>query len=149
MKPRKSFWLGHLLALTNLLATWNSVVSSKPVSKHLVAVMCAESSLKIAWGGALFKSDSNKPWGSNMGPLFESPPRRLLKSGLQPLAGYGTHQETICRRPEQMYTPSDTRLGWPVEGPLFESDSKCTPGAIIKVMHEALGKIWHPPGDHE
>ena len=37
-----------------------------------------------------------------MGPLFESPPRLFLKSGLQPLARYGTHQETISRRPEQM-----------------------------------------------
>ena len=48
-----------------------------------------------------------------------------------------------------MYTPSDTRLEWPGEGTLFESDSKCTPGTIIEVMLEALGKIWHPPGDHE
>ena len=59
-----------------------------------------------------------------MGSLFESPPRPLLKSGLHPLARCGTHQETISRRPEQMYTPSDTRLEWPGEGPLFESDSK-------------------------
>ena len=45
-----------------------------------------------------------------MGPLFESPPRPLLKSGLQPFGRYGTHQETISRRPEEMYTPSHTRL---------------------------------------
>ena len=55
-----------------------------------------------------------------MGPLFESPPRPLFKLGLQPLARYGTHQETISRRPE--VTPSGTRLKWPGEGPLFESD---------------------------
>ena len=58
-----------------------------------------------------------------MGPLFESPPRPLLKSGLRPLGRYGTHQETIHRRSEQMYTPSDTSLEWLGEGPLFKSDS--------------------------
>ena len=48
-----------------------------------------------------------------MGPLFESPPRLFLKSGLQPLARYGIHQETTSRRPEQIYIPADTRLEWP------------------------------------
>ena len=57
-----------------------------------------------------------------MGPLFESPPRPLLKSGLQPLGRYGTYQETISKRPGQMHTPSDTRLEWPGEGLLFEMD---------------------------
>ena len=84
-----------------------------------------------------------------MGPLSELPSRLLLKSGLQPLAGYGIHQETISRRPKQMYTPSDTRLEWPEEGLLFESDSNECSGGIIEVMLGALGKIWHPPGDHE
>ena len=50
--------------------------------------------------------------GGEMGPLMEAPPWPLLKSGLQPLGRYGTHQETISRRPEQMYTPSDTRMTW-------------------------------------
>ena len=54
-----------------------------------------------------------------MGSLIDSPPRPLLRSGLQSLARYGTHQETISRRPEQMYTPSDARLEWPGEGLLF------------------------------
>ena len=57
------------------------------------------------------------------GPLFESLPRPLLKSGLQPLGRYGTHQETISRRPEQMYTLSDTRLEWLGEELLFKLDS--------------------------
>ena len=84
-----------------------------------------------------------------MGLLFESLPRLLLKSGLQPLARYDTDQETISRRPEQMCTPSDTRLEWSEEGLLFESDSnKCSRG-IIEVTLWALGKIWHPPGDCE
>ena len=64
-----------------------------------------------------------------MCPLFELPPRLLLKSGLQPLARYSTDQETISRRPEQMYTPSDTRLEWPEEGLLFELDlNECSGG---------------------
>ena len=58
-----------------------------------------------------------------MGLLFKSAPRLLLKSGLRPLARYGTCQATISRRPEQMYTSSDTRLKWPGEGPLFGSHS--------------------------
>ena len=61
-----------------------------------------------------------------MGPLFESPPGPLLKSGLQPLGRYGTHQKSISRRPEQVYLPSDPRLEWPGEGPLFEFNlNKC------------------------
>ena len=54
-----------------------------------------------------------------MGPLFESSPRPLLKSGLQPLARNGTHRETISRRPEQMYTLSETRLEWPGDGAII------------------------------
>ena len=82
-------------------------------------------------------------------PLFESPPWPLLKSDLQPLARYGTHQETISKRPEQMYIPSDTRLEWHEEEQLFESDSNECSGGIIEVMLGALGKIWHPLGDYE
>ena len=74
-----------------------------------------------------------------MESLFESPPRLLLKSGLQPLARYGTHQKAINRRPERMYTPSDSRLEWREEGLLFESDSTECSGGIIEVMLWALG----------
>ena len=87
------------------------------------------------------ESDSNKRWGTKMGPLFKSPPTLLLKSGLQPLARYGTHQETMSWRPEQMHTPSDTRLEWPKEGLLFELDLNECSGDIIEVMLRALGKI--------
>ena len=59
-----------------------------------------------------------------MQSIFESFPGPLLKSGVGPMARYGTHQEVISRRLEQMYTSSDTRLEWPGEGPLFEPDSK-------------------------
>ena len=55
-----------------------------------------------------------------MQPLFESFPGPLLKSGMGPLARCGNHQEIICRRLEQMYTSSDTRLEWSGERQLFE-----------------------------
>ena len=44
-----------------------------------------------------------------------------------------------------MYTPSDTRLKWPEEGLLFESDSNECSGGTTEVMLGALGKIWHSP----
>ena len=85
--------------------------------------MHTSSDTRFEWPGKgpLFESDSNKCRGT--GPLFESSPRPLLKSGLQRLERYGTHQETISRKPEQMYTPSNIRLTWLGEGPLFKSDS--------------------------
>ena len=51
-----------------------------------------------------------------MQQLFESFPGPLLKSGVGLLARYGNHQEIMSRGLEQMYTSSDTRLGWPGEG---------------------------------
>ena len=68
-----------------------------------------------------------------MGPLFESPPGPLLTSDMRPLDRYGTHQEIINRRPEQMYTSFDTRLEWHREEPLFELD---------------LNKRWGPKRGH-
>ena len=52
--------------------------------------------------------------GPKTGPLFESVPRSLLKSGLLPVDRCGTCQETISRRLEHMYTP------WLREGPLYK-----------------------------
>ena len=66
-----------------------------------------------------------------MGPLFESLSRPLLKSGLQPLDRYGTHQETIGMRHEQMYTLSDTRLEWLGGEPLLESNLNKRGGGAI------------------
>ena len=40
-----------------------------------------------------------------------------------------------------MYAPSDTRLEWPEEWLLFESDSNERSGGIIEVMLGALDKI--------
>ena len=70
--------------------------------------------------GPLFESNSNKCWRAKVRPLFESFPGPLLKLGMGPLVRYGSHQEIISRRFEQMYTSSDTKLGWLEEGPLFE-----------------------------
>ena len=68
----------------------------------------SDTRLESLGDGPLFESDSYKRQGAKMGPLFESPPRPLLKSGLQPLLRYGTHQ-TISGRLEQVYLPSDPR----------------------------------------
>ena len=87
--------------------------------------------------GLLFKLDSNKRWRTKMQPIFESFPGPLLKSGVGPLTKYGNHQETISRRPEQMYTSSDTRLEWLREGPLFESDSNKRQGAKTGPLFES------------
>ena len=71
------------------------------------------------------------------GPIFESFPGPRLKSGVGPSARYGNHQETISRRPEQMYISSDTRLEWLGEGPLFESDSNKRQGAQMGPLFES------------
>ena len=72
------------------------------------------SDTRLEWlgEGLLFKLDSNKRWRAKMQPIFESFRGPLLMSGVGPLARYGNHQETISRKPEQMYTSSDTRLEW-------------------------------------
>ena len=65
----------------------------------------------------IIESDSHKCWGE--GGNWATIPvtsRPLLKSGLQPLGRYHNYQETISRRPQQMYTLSDTRLEWLGEG---------------------------------
>ena len=56
---------------------------------------------------------------------YPSPFPGLILKWRETLDRYGTHQETISRRPEQMHTSSDTRLEWLArgEGPLFKSDS--------------------------
>ena len=89
--------------------------------------MYTSSDTRFEWPGEgpLLKSDSNKRQGAKTGPLSESPPRPLLKSGLQRLFRYGIHQ-TISGRLEQVYLPSDPILEWPGEGPLFELNlNKC------------------------
>ena len=73
-----------------------------------------------------------------MGILLESPPWPLLKSGLQPSFRYGTHQ-TIGGRLEQVYLPSDARLEWPREGPLFELN-------LDKCWDQIVGTIRVTPG---
>ena len=68
-----------------------------------------------------------------------------LSQAWGPLARYGNHQETISRRPEQMYTSSDTRLEWPGEGPLFESDSnKCQVAKMEPLFESPPGPLFDP-----
>ena len=68
---------------------------------------------RLGWLGEelLLKLDSNKCWKTKMQPIFESYPGPLLKSGMGPLARYGSHQETISRRPEQMYQVNGSKAG--------------------------------------
>ena len=73
-----------------------------------------------------------------MGPLFESPVRPLLKSGLQALGRYGIH-ETISGKLEKVYLPSDPRLEWPGEGQLFELN-------LNKCWAQNVGTIRVTPG---
>ena len=87
-----------------------------------------------------------------MGPPFESPPGPLLTSDMWPLDRYGTHQKTISRRPEQMYSPSD-RVGNGLERVIIYVGLEYTPRgqtattiqiiswAIIEIRHGALGQI--------
>ena len=83
-----------------------------------------------------------------MGTLFKSPPRSVLKSGLQPLFRCGTHQ-TISGRLKQVYLPSDPRLEWHGEGPLlFELNlNKCWGQNVVTIQItpglEALGQVRH------
>ena len=51
---------------------------------------------------------------------FELSPESLLKSGLECLARYGTHQKTTSGGPEQKYLSNDPRFEWTVEGLLFK-----------------------------
>ena len=73
-----------------------------------------------------------------MGPLFESPPGPLLTSVMRPLDRYGTHQKTISRRPEQMYSPSDTGLGLAWGGSLFTSVSNKRRGAKLRLLFNSF-----------
>ena len=75
-----------------------------------------------------------------MGPLFESPPRPLLKSGLQPLGRYGTHQETIGMRHEQIYTLTQDWNGLAWGGVIIRVELKYTLGANTGPLFES------PPG---
>ena len=79
--------------------------------------MCTSSETRLEWPGRGNYSGRTQinPRGPK-GATIRVTPRTLLKSGLQPLGRYGTPQETISWRPEQMYTPSDIRLEWLREG---------------------------------
>ena len=63
--------------------------------------MYTSSDTRLEWPreGPLFELDLNKRQGPKTGPLFESPPRSLLKSGLLPLERYGTWLEWLGKGP--------------------------------------------------
>ena len=67
---------------------------------------------------SLFKLDPNKRQWLKLRTQFESP-ESLFKSGLGPLARYGIHQK-IINGSERNDLPSDQRLEWPAERPLFK-----------------------------
>ena len=50
----------------------------------------------------------------------------------------GTHQKTISRIPEQMYSPSDTGLGMAWEGSLFTSVSNKGRGPKMRVLFKSF-----------
>ena len=99
-------------------------------------------------------------WGKSAATI-QVIPGPLLKSGLGPLARYGTHQETIGGTPEQMYIPSDhdwirlarghyssrTRIN--TGGDKNAARVRVIPWTIIEVRPGALSQIGHPPGDHK
>ena len=59
-----------------------------------------------------------------------------------PLFRYGTHQ-TIIVRLEQVHLPSDPRLEWPGEGPLFEFDlNKCQEGKMWALFESPPGPLF-------
>ena len=105
------------------------------------AKLCLQFSIGIAWGGPLF--DWNKRQGSKLRLLFKSFPGPLLKSGVGPVARYGSHQKITSRRPEKMYTSSGMaqrgaiiRVGPKSMGPLFESP----PRPLLKSGLGPLGR---------
>ena len=118
---------------------WDKVALAKSVNKLLLAASASKACfIVVTWyfmfafgltyvslewprERPLFELDLNEHQWAKTGPLFKSPSRPLLKSGMQPLDRYGTCQETISRRREQMYSPSDTGL------------EKAWRGAIIQV----------------
>ena len=59
--------------------------------------------------------------------------RGIIEVMLGALARYGTNQETMNGRLEQVYLPSDSRLDLPGKEPLFELDFNINGGR---------GKMW-------
>ena len=95
-------------------------VNHQEIINRRLEQMYTLSDTRLAWPGeGHYSSRTQINSRGKTGPLFESPPRPLLQSVLQPLITYGTHQ-TISGRLEHVYLPSDLRLDWPGEGPLFE-----------------------------
>ena len=61
---------------------------------------------------------------------------KMLNS--QTLEELGTHQKTISRIPEQMYSPSETGLGMAWRGSLFMSVSNKHRGAKMRILFKSF-----------
>ena len=150
MQPLLKSSPGPLLKLG--LSPWSVMVPRRKTKCRKPEQMYTLSDTRLEWPeeGPLFWSDSNKHQEAEMGPFSESHFRPLLKSCLQPLVRYGTCQETISRRPEQTYTPNDTRMKWPGEGPLFELDlTECRGSECGALFMSGLGPLAsHPDLTH-
>ena len=122
MHPIRDSFPGPLLKSVGPLVRYGN---HQEILSRRLQQMYTSSDTRLEWPGEgpLFESDSNKRHGAKTGPLFESSPRPLLKSGLQPLFRYGTHQ-TISDRLEQVYLPSDPRLEWSGEGAIIRVEFK-------------------------
>ena len=141
MRPRFESFSGPLLKSgVGPLARYGN---HREIVSRRLEQMCTSSYARLKWPGEGHYSSRSQinARGPKRGHYSESPPRPLLKSGLQPLFRYGTHQ-TISGRLGQVYPPSDPRLECPGEGPLFElSLNKCwsqnvRPGALGHLRHQ-------------
>ena len=100
----------------------------RPQGDHKWETWTGVSSLWPAWNDLVrghYFSRTRINAGTKIRLLFKLSNGQLLKSGLGPLARYGTHQETISGRPEQKYLLSEQRLECPAEGPLFKPVCFC------------------------
>ena len=113
---------------------------AKSVDKLLLPASASKArSIVVTW--YYMESDLDKRRGPKTEPLFESPLRSLLKSGPLPLDRYGTWKETIRRRLQHMYTPSDTWLEW-------LGEAHYTSWSRINARGSKLGLLFNSFQDH-
>ena len=87
--------------------------------------------------GPLFESDSNKRRGPKWGHYL-SHPGPLLTSDMRPLDRYGTHQKTISRRPEQMYSPLTQNWEWLGERHYLRRSRINAAGAKLRLLFKSF-----------
>ena len=104
--------------------------------------MYAPSDTGLEWlgEGPLYKLVLNKRQGIQAAATIQVISGPLLKPGLGLLFRYDTHQ-TINRRLEQVYLPSNPVFEWPGERPLFQLDlKKCM---ALKCGHYSSHPLRH------